>query len=507
MKKLTTLLLVLALIFVFGQGFNPGVITAEELVVAQEDEPVSLDPHKANDGPSIKAWVQVYDNLVQLDENMELEPGLAHDWEQVDDLTWEFYLREGVKFHNGNELTADDVKFTLDRLTDPEVSAPGSFIVSFLESTEVVDEYTVRIKTKEPFAPILSHLAHPVVSILNQEAVEEAGDDYGTQVVVGTGPFQFQEWSTGDYILMERFSDYFGENAGVENLRIRPIVENTVRAIELETGGVDIAYSIAPPDETRLEAAEGITLEPYQSLSTLYLGFHAQKEPLDEVKVRKAINYAVNSGDILEFVYGGQGERASGPLAENISFHNPDLDGYEYDLSKAKELMREAGYEDGFELTLFSTEDPQFLQTAELVQSNLRELNIDVSVETRGFGDFLETTAQGEHDMFVLTWGTITGDADYGLYPLFHSSQFGSPGNRTYYENSRVDELLERGRTVADPEVRQEVYYEVQEIVVEEAPWVFILNPTRLIGVGPDVENFKPHPMVTHDLSNVTFTE
>jgi len=503
LKRIPLILIIAVTLILTGFALTEEAISAEELVVAQEDSPVSLDPHAANDGPSIKVWTQMHDNLIQLNEDMEIVPGLAHDWEQIDELTWEFKLNEGVLFHNGQELTAEDVKFSLERLIDPEVSAPGAFIVDFIESVEIIDEYTVQISTDEPFAPILNHLAHPVAVILNQQAVEEAGDDYGTLEVVGTGPFQFVEWSTGDYILLERFDDYFGENAGAETLRIRPIVEDTVRSIELETGGVDIAYSIAPPDESRLREMETIILSPYESLSSLYVGINAEKEPLDDVRVRQAINYAVNSDDILEFIYGGQGVRSTGPLSPNIFAHNPDLYQYDFDPEKAIELLEEAGYEDGFSLRLLTTDDPLFQQSSEIVQNNLSQIGIDVSVETRSLGDFLDATAEGEHDLFVLTWGTITGDADYGLYPLFHSSQFGAPGNRTFYANDRVDELLEEGRTVADQDRRQEVYYEAQEIIVEEAPWVFILNPSRLIGIGPDAEGFIPHPMVAHDLSRV----
>jgi len=499
------LILVFALI---SLQFMPAAgVQAEELVVAQEDSPVSLSPHAANDGPSIQIFSQIHETLIDLNEDMEIEPGLAQDWEQVDDLTWEFEIYEGVYFHNGEELTADDVVFTLERLLDPDTGAPGAFIVDFLEEIEEVDEYTIRLTTAEPYAPILNHLAHPVTGILNRQAVEEAGDDYGTLEAVGTGPYEYVEWSTGDYIELERFEDYRGEVPDPETVTIRPIVEDTVRAIELETGGVDIAYGIAPPDEERLREDPESSLEPYHSLAILYVGLNVQEEPLDEIEVRQALNYAVNTEDIIEHIYGGHGAEADGPLAENIRGYNPDLEGYEYDPDKAGEILADAGYEDELTLSLYTTEDPQYLQTAELVQDNLRQVGVDVEVVTLDLGDMLDRTAQGEHDMFVITWGTITGDADYGLYPTFHSDQFGEPGNRTFYASDRVDELLERARTVTDEEERLDLYHEAQEIISEEAPWIFISNPERLIGVGPGAENFVPHPMVAHDLSRVELVD
>ena len=499
------LILVFALI---SLQFMPAAgVQAEELVVAQEDSPVSLSPHAANDGPSIQIFSQIHETLIDLNEDMEIEPGLAQDWEQVDDLTWEFEIYEGVYFHNGEELTADDVVFTLERLLDPDTGAPGAFIVDFLEEIEEVDEYTIRLTTAEPYAPILNHLAHPVTDILNRQAVEEAGDDYGTLEAVGTGPYEYVEWSTGDYIELERFEDYRGEVPDPETVTIRPIVEDTVRAIELETGGVDIAYGIAPPDEERLREDPESSLEPYHSLAILYVGLNVQEEPLDEIEVRQALNYAVNTEDIIEHIYGGHGAEADGPLAENIRGYNPDLEGYEYDPDKAGEILADAGYEDELTLSLYTTEDPQYLQTAELVQDNLRQVGVDVEVVTLDLGDMLDRTAQGEHDMFVITWGTITGDADYGLYPTFHSDQFGEPGNRTFYASDRVDELLERARTVTDEGERLDLYHEAQEIISEEAPWIFISNPERLIGVGPGAENFVPHPMVAHDLSRVELVD
>ncbi len=489
------LVLAIALMGAQTQAFN--------LTVGQGADAVTLDPHGENDQPSSRVRSQIYETLVYQDTDLELQPGLATDWEHVDELIWEFTLREGVMFHNGEEFDAYDAQFTLERLADPETAADGAFIVGFLDYVEVVDDYTIRIHTEYPFAPMLSHLAHPVTGMLNQQSVEEAGDDYGTQVAIGTGPFEFVEWSTGSHIDLRRFEDYWGENAQAETVRMRAIPENTVRAIEVETGGVDIAYDIDPVDEERLEDVDGLYLQKYDTLSTSYIGFNAEKEPYDDVRVRRAINHAIDKEAITEFVYTGQAVTASGPLSANVWGANTELEPYAYDPDLAATLLAEAGYEDGFSTTIWTNDNPLRMQIAEMVQSDLRQIGVDVEIQVLEWGTYLQDTGDGLHDMFILGWVSVTGDADYGLYALFHEDNFGSAGNRTFWSSPRVNELLDLGRASADPDERYEAYMEAQEIIAEEAPWVFLIHTSAVNALRDNVSNFEPHPAGHHRLKDV----
>ena len=485
---------------------NPA-LAQDELIVAQGATRTTLDPHGENDQPTSQVRSQIYDTLIEQDEDMNLEPGLAEDWEQIDDTTWEFYLREGVYFHNGEELTAQDVKFTFDRMTDPEDPAVAAFILGMVEETEVVDDYTVKLHLDEPFVPLLSHLAHPVTGILNETATEEAGEDYGTLEVVGTGPYQYVDWATGDYIILEKYEDYWGEEANIEQIRFRAIPEDTVRAIEVETGGVDISYDIAPVDVDRLEEDPAINLVQYPTLATHYIGFNVQQEPFDDVKVRRAINYAVDVEPIVEHVYEGQAVQANSPISDMVWGANPDLEPYGFDLEKAQELLEEAGYEDGFETTIFTNDNPLRIQISEMVQDNLRQIGVDVEVNVLDWGDYLERTGQGEHDMFVLGWVSVTGDADYGLYSLFHSTMYGDAGNRTFWSHPEVDERLDIGRRHEDEEIRLDAYHGAQEIIRDEAPWIFLIHTEDVHGLRDNVAGFEPHPAGHHDLSPVYFTD
>lgn len=495
-KSWLVVLLVLAVVFA---GF--GLAAAQTLMVAQASDPVTLDPHGQNDQPSARVRVQIYETLVNHGYDLEIVPGLAESWEQIDEVTWEFKLRQGVRFHNGDLFTAADVKYSFDRIK--ELPSPAAFLIDEVEEVVVVDPYTVRIVLKQPFAPILAHLAHPSNSIVNRRSVEEAGDAYGTQVAVGTGPFEFVEWVAGSHVELKRYDGYWGEPAKVERLIIRGIPENTVRAIELETGGVDIAYNIAPIDELRLTGAPGIILDKYETLSTSYIGFNCQKEPFDNPLVRKALNYALDVEAVVDFIYSGQARAVTGPLPPLVWASRTDLPGYEYNPDKAKELLAEAGYPNGFKTTIWTNDNPLRMQIAEMFQADLAGIGIEAEVLVVPWATYLEDTAAGKHDMFILGWVTVTADPDYGLWALFHSSQFGNAGNRTFYANPRVDELLELGRLEGDPEKRAALYGEAQALIVEDAPWAFLIATSEVNGIRDNIEGFVPHPAGHHKLATV----
>ena len=486
-----------------GEAEAPVPTEDETLIVAQGADPASLDPHATNDQPSSRVMAQIYERLIVQNEDMDLEPGLAETWESIDDRTFEFKLKEGVLFHNGEELTASDVEFTLLRALE---STHVGHIVGAIDpdGIEVVDDYTIRIATKEPFAPILAHLAHTASSILNETAVTEGGDDYG-QNPVGTGPYQFDSWMSGDRVELVRFEDYHGAAAPIARVIIRNVPENANRAIEVETGGAHIAYDIAPTDINRIEENADLNMLRTPNFATTYVGFNCEKSPFDDVRVRQAINYAVNMDAIVEAVYRGAGSPSRGPLGPNVWASNQDLEPYGYDVEKAKELMEEAGYADGFSTTIWTNENQQRIDIAEILQNQLRDINITAEAQVLEWGSYLENTAAGEHDMFILGWVTVTGDPDYGLYALFHGEQHGDAGNRTFYTNPRVDELLDIGRNEVDEAAREAAYLEAQELIRDDAPWIFTWTGEELTATASNVTGFRNHPAGHHKLFTVSF--
>ena len=484
-----------------GGGSSRTRADKSTLIVAQGADAPTLDPHGTNDQPASRVSKQIYNSLIFATPDMELEPALAKSWESIDPLTWEFKLEEGVKFHNGEELKASDVKFTFERMLKSEQVA---HILGPVVEIEVVDDYTVRLITSEPFAPLLSHLTHTAASILNEKAVTELGQDYG-QNPVGTGPFKFDNWQSGDRITLKRNDDYFQGASEIETLVFRNIPEGTNRTVGLETGEVDIAYDIEPVDKAKVVDNENLILVEEASFQSQYLGYNVEKAPFTDKKVRQAINYAVDVQEIIDVVLEGAGELSTGPLTDAIFGANSDLKGYEYNPEKAKELLAEAGYADGFETTIWTNDSPVRATIAEIVQAQLKEVGIESRVETVEWSKYLEATGAGEHDMFILGWTTVTGDADYGLYALYHSSQQGGAGNRTFFGNDRVDELLDVGKTEPDQAKRIEAYKEAQEIIVDEAPQLFLYFSTDNVGMQNDIQGFKLHPAGHHSLYGVSF--
>lgn len=477
---------------------------AATLTVGQDGEAVSLDPPRGNDIRSLQVIEQIYDTLVVQGEDLELQPALAESWEQLDDRTWEFRLRSGVVFHNGEPFTAADVKFTYDRILDPDTGSPVAFLLGPVKEVEVVDDLTVRIRTEVPFAPIVRHLAHPAMSILNEKAVREAGDNYGTRVAVGTGPFRFVEWVRGSHIVLERNPDWWGGDVLSEKIVFRIIPDDTVRAIELETGGVDIAFNLDPIDRMRLEGDPNVNISVVETASTTYIGFNVQKPPFDDVRVRRAIAHAIDVDPLVDVIYEGMAVRARAPLAPKVFGAQQELEPYEYNPERARQLLAEAGYPNGFSATIWTDQAPLRVQSAEVVQENLRAVGITARIQVLEWGAYLSETAAGKHDMFILGWSTVTADADYGLFPQFHSSQRGAAGNRSFYANPRVDELLELGRASSDPEVRLAAYREVQEIIWDEVPVLFLMHLLDVTGLRANVEGFVPRPNRVPHLDQVT---
>jgi len=469
-----------------------------DLIISVNSDVVSLSAHGANDVPSSNVTENIYETLTILDENQEVQPGLA-TWEEVDELTWDFHLEEGITFHDGAELNAEAVKVNFDRLVDEEIASPRAFLLEEVESVEVVDEYTIRITLLQPYAPLLANLAHNGTAIMSPNIIEEdykqleeGGDvdTYINQNPAGTGSFKFDSWTPGESVVLSRYDDYWGEAVKLDTVTFKVVSEQSARIAELETNVSHVADAIGPNNVARVDAADGISVLQEPSVSLSYVGFNVQKEPFDDVKVRQAISMAINKEEIIEGVYNGIGIPAVGPLAPPVFGYDESVSGISYDIEEAKALLAEAGYEDGFETTIWTNDNEQRVDTAVAVQSQLKEIGIDVKIEELEWGAYLERTANGEHDMFILGWSVVTSDADYGMYPLFHSSALGETGNRSFLEDSDLDAILDEARVETDPEARQALYREAQEMLVELAPMLYIHHQEYILGVSDSVKDF-----------------
>jgi len=496
-----------------SEGSDGAGTEGGDLAIANAADIVSLDPAGSNDVPSSNVQANIFETLVKQDENMELQPGLAEEWEAVEDNVWEFKLREGVTFHDGSEFNADVVKANIERILDPEVASPRAFLYEVITDVEVVDDYTVRFTTEYPFSPLPAHLAHNGGGMVSLEQIEadyaamEEGEEPGAVInenPIGTGFFKFDEWEPGQHVRLVKNEDYWGEPALLDSVTFKVVGEDLTRVAELETGDTHISDPLSPSDVAQVEATDGIHVQQQGSVGLSYIGFNLEKEPFDDPKVRQAILMAIDKEQILEGIYDGVGTPADGPLAPNVFGYDENVSGLEYDPEKAKKLLAEAGYEDGFSTTIWTNDQRERIDVATNAQAQLAEVGIDAEVEILEWGAYLEQTSNGEHDMFVLGWSTVTGDADYGLYPLFHSDMHGGPGNRTFLDNSEIDELLDQARQESDKEAREELYSEIQEMLVDLAPMVYIHHQDYLLGVRDEVKGLSQLPTGILQLQEVS---
>ena len=483
-----------------------------DLVVSYPSDAGSLDPAGVNDMASDQRRQVIYEGLISLDYNLEPEGLLAEDFKQVDDTTWHFTLKEGVKFHDGSSLTADAVKASIDRIKDPAMASSRAYIFDMIDEVNVIDDYTVEIKTGDTFAPLLSYLSHDGAGIISKQVIdedyqnalneaeidmsleefyalrEEGGEKYtdiakkvseytGTIVEekpTGTGYMKFQSRSPGEKVVVERFDEYWGGPVNLDTVTFKIVTEDASRIAELESGQSQLIQGFDVGQVERLESNPNINVLPVYNISTEFVGMNTQKGPLKDKRVRQAIGHLIDKDSIMEGIYLNMGRTMKGAIQEEVLGYDENLEDLEYNPSKAKTLLKEAGYEDGFDLKLLTNDVPDRVDIAVYLQEELKTVDINIEIEQLEWGTYLEAVSSGEQDLFILGWPNTVGDPDQGLWPILHSSMLGNGGNRFFFENEAVDQLLEEGRRELDSNKRAEIYQEINEILVEEQPAVFV---------------------------------
>lgn len=470
----------------------------DTLIWAQGADVTSLDPHQGKETPAVQVTDQIFDTLTVVNTATgEVDPLIAESWDQTSDTSYTFKIRQGIKFHDGSDLTAEDVKFSLDRAI---ASAAVSYIVDFIDTVTVVDDYTVDITTKEPYAPAIRNLSVPFSAIVPKALVEADEEAFKTSPV-GSGPYKFVEWKQGDSVTLTANEDYFEGAPATPNLIMKVIPEAAQRTIALETGEVDLAYDILPNDLNKIADNPDLTLYDAPSLTCFYVSMNMNKAPFDDQRVRDAINYAIDRELIVETIASGSGQAADAIIAPDV-FGYYDVEDYEYNPEKAKELLAEAGYENGFETSLWVNDNQTRIEVCGAIQAMLQDVGITCGVEIIEFGSFISKTTAAEHDMAYFGWVTSTVDADYSYYSLEHSSQQGAAGNRSFINDPEVDALVEEGRTSVDDKERLEAYKNLAVKLREvnnNAP-IYYSNITA--GSNAKVEGFGMDPIGYHKLHN-----
>ncbi|EEX47894.1 ABC transporter substrate-binding protein [Jonquetella anthropi] len=474
----------------------------DTLTVANIYDAKSLDPVASNDVASAGVCIHIYDNLLTITNDNKLVPQLATKWEQIDPKTFKFYLRQGVKFHNGEPFTANDVVYTVNRAKS-DVGAAMKQYTDPIDSVEKIDDYTVVFHLKYPYTPFVMTLTHMWGGIVNKKAVEAAGDSYGMNPV-GTGAFKFVSWAKNDRITLERNDDYWGDKPAYKTLVMRSISEDNSRTIALESGDVDIAYQISPMDIQRVEENPDLEIHRVNTTSITYLGMNCSKKPLDDVRVRQAIWYALDVPTIHDAAWHGVGSIPKSAISPEILYSATDLPQYTLNVEKAKELLKEAGVQLPLHIELWTNELQQRQDMAQMIQAYLKAVDIQVDIKVLEWGAYLSGLTEKKHDMYILGWSASVPDPDVAVYGVLASK---GPSNYTYFSDPTLDELLEKGRQLPSGDERQATYHKAQEEIHKQAPWVYLHLSEDAQGAQKYVKNFFPSPISYTRLTGVTFEE
>ena len=408
---------------------------------------------------------QLYNGLVKLNDKMEIVGDLAESWEFTSDTSVTFKLRHGVKFHNGDEMKASDVVYSIERA---QKSAKVKTFTANIASVTADDDYTVTIKTSIPYAPLMSNLCHTANSIVSQKAAEAAGDKFSASPI-GTGPFKFVKWDSGDKIILEKNADYFAGTVKPTSLTFKLMSEGSARTIALETGEVDLNLTVAASDAKRISEEDSVKLVTSMSPKIEYVSMNQKEKPFDNALVRQAINYAIDRKSLNTVATAGYGEVTDSVMNKQINGYTDDVAHYDYNPEKAKELLGQAGYKNGFETTILVSGDTRNTE-AQLIQANLADVGINVTIDT-------------------------TGDPDTSLYMLFNSKVPASSGNRSFTNIPEVDQKLEAARVETNADARMKIYAELQKTLTEQAVWVPLYCVPNLVGIRSGLSGYTPHPL------------
>ena len=448
----------------------------------------SLDPHLQNDTASGYATRHIYSTLVLLDETTnEFVGDLAESWQAVDDVTYNFKLKEGVTFHNGDTLTAEDVKCSLERQKE---SAKVGHLVSMIESVEVVDDLNFIIHLNTPSNALISSLAHMGSAILDKTYTEEleTGGKTLADAPMGTGQYTFKEWVPGASFELTKYDNYFDPERAAQNdgLIFKIIPEETSRTIALENGEIDVMLNVPSNDADRIRESESLALDEFGSTRSEFMLFNVTKAPFDNVKVRQAMNYAINKDDVLTAMVNGAG-KVTNEYFNSAAIGYEEVDGiYTYDPAKAKELLAEAGYGDGFTFTCYLAGDARN-RAATVIQANLQEIGVTMKIEMMESATFYERTGKGEHQAALSGW-IANAEPDNTYRPLFTSYSMGDGGNRSFYSNPQVDALVDDAAVNSDPAAVSADHKQILELLVNDAIWVPLNEWTGMVARQADLQ-------------------
>jgi peptide/nickel transport system substrate-binding protein len=497
---------------------------AEVEEAAAEAEPVTLrlgldvdagtgDPRLAQDTSAFRLRELLYNGLVYIESDYSPTADLAESWENPDDKTWVFHLREGVKFHNGQEVTAEDVKYTYETILNEEFAAPLRAFYEPIQSIEVIDDHTVQFTLDAAYAPFLSFMD---MGIVPKSVAEEQGEAFGT-TPIGTGPFKFVEWQRGDTIELAAFDEHFNGRPKADRVLIKVVPDNSARAVAIESGDLDFIQSpVSPQDVARLETTDGVAVDRIPASGYTYINLNTADPILSDVRVRQALAHLVNREQILETIFKGIGQIANSPIPLGMWAYADDIQGYDYDPEKAQALLDEAGWQvgpdgirekDGQPLALTvrtHSEDPDRRQIIEVLQAEFSNVGIQADTNVAEWPSYFADIQESNYQVAIIGWLNLT-NPDRAMFRAF---TIDGPANYGKYENAEVDKLILDARATLDQDEAKAMYQEASRIIAEEAPYIFLQYQEYIAIHDDDLEGFVPNPVVNwRSMKDVTIDQ
>lgn len=472
-----------------------GKSPADAIVVAIESSPTTFDPRLAMDSYSMKIDELIFNGLVKLDKNFDYTPDLAQKYEQLNDVTYRFFLRENVRFHNGDLLTADDVIYTFRTIMSEEMASPFKATFDYIKDIEKESDNVITIRLKEPYAPFLTAM---VKGIVPKNYAEKMGKEFG-QLPVGTGPYKLTEFISDSHVNLEVNEDYFGEKPKLPRLIFKIFKDDNVRVLQLMRGSVDMVQNAVPPVLLKmLEKRKNLSVDAAPSIVFAYLGMNLEDKILSNENVRRALAHSINREEIIKYKWEGFARIANTLLAPSHWAYTADVSVYDFDPEKAKRLLDEAGYPDPdgdgpkkrFYLSYKTSTQKHRIDIANLIAEQLSMVGIGVNVTPYEWGTFFRDIKTGDFQLYSLTWVGITEPDIY--YSIYNSTQMPPSGaNRNRYVNKEIDRLTELGRATVDKKRRAEIYKKVQQIVADELPYIPLWYEDNVVVRGSDLLNYQ----------------
>ncbi|MGM0599165.1 MAG: ABC transporter substrate-binding protein [Candidatus Rifleibacteriota bacterium] len=476
-------------------------------------EPSNLDPARGVDVNEASVQAKIFDGLVRYDHKMKLVGAIAKSWTvSSDGKEYIFTLRPDIYFHNGQKLTAADVVYSLDRVLDPEVASPRTWVLGKVlgakdrmsgESDKVagitqLDKYKVSIKLKSAFAPFMSLLTMPACYILPNESAEKISDTTFFEKPAGTGPFKIIQRVRDSYIRLKANNNYFGVRPKLAVYDLRIIPENMKAEMEFESGNLDL-LQLYPSNYNRFneDAHYSARIKNIPAMNVYYVGFNNQKAPFTDVRVRKALNMLIDRDKIIKAVFKGRAVSAKGSIPPGILGYDEKANGYGYNPEKGLRLLKEAGYDKNNPLRfkLYQKSAQAAFEITRLIQGELNKHGVEVKLVPMEWSALKDSINKGEAPAFYLSWYGDYPDGENFLYPLFHSNNWASGGNRARFKNSEIDKMIEEAVKIQDPDIRAEAYSRINSKIYEQAPWLYLWHQSESYLTSRDVKNIDFSPL------------